>query len=562
MQTHVEAHPHRTLFLSASGEHARMVEHALGGLRGWEWARVCTVTEARALLRTESFQALIADAACLDLDAVAMERLRLAAPELPMLLIGDGLGSQTACEDAWLDWARFSRPKLGALLGALAGWEAWAPSSAERRYDESTGLPCGDLFMDQGRQMFSLARRQRGPLALLLLRQDADADAGGGPGGHVVWQREAVLALRHGLRDTDNPGLLGDGELAVFLPGLGRPEEVVAVGQRLLERLRQLRRNRGQGPLLSVGAAFMPQAGGGAEELVQAGRLAAQRSLALGGDCLHFDDPELDQAAASRFRYEVDLRCGLLAGQFTLHYQPQASLDGKAKGVEALLRWLHPTRGPVPPSEFIPFSEACGFIDPLSAWALRRALRASCDLEAKIPGLKMSVNLSPRQFHDPDLVDSILDALRQEGCPGSRLCVEVTESSALVDVERAAATLAKLRNAGVTVALDDFGSGYASVGYLKQLPLDYVKLDRSLVQELGRRKDDERIAELVVTIAHQQKLLVIAEGVEEETQLAALKRIGCDQYQGYYLAKPQPLEQLETWLSARTPAKRLWSMRF
>jgi GGDEF domain-containing protein len=292
------------------------------------------------LLRVEGFQALLADAACPDLDAVAMERVRLAAPDLPLLLLGDGLGSQTACEDAWLDWSRFSRPKLAALLGALVGWEGPASSARERSYDEATGLPCGALFLDQGRQMLSLARRQRSPLALLLLRLDSSLPSlGGDPGpGHGAWQREAVLALRHALRDSDNPGLLGDGELAVFLPGLGRPEELVALVQRLLERLRQLRRSRGGGPLLSLGAAILPLAGGSAEDLVQAARLGARRSAGLGGDCLHFDDPDLDQAAASRFRYEVDLRCGLLAGQFTLHYQPQASLDGTVKGVEALLR--------------------------------------------------------------------------------------------------------------------------------------------------------------------------------------------------------------------------------
>jgi EAL domain-containing protein (putative c-di-GMP-specific phosphodiesterase class I) len=164
------------------------------------------------------------------------------------------------------------------------------------------------------------------------------------------------------------------------------------------------------------------------------------------------------------------------------------------------------------------------------------------------PNFKVAVNLSPRQFNNPALVDGILEALRQADCPGDRLCVEVTESSALADVDDAARILRRLRDAGIQVALDDFGSGYASVGYLKRLPLDVVKLDRSLVQELGRRKEDERIAELVVTIAHQQGLLVLAEGVEDREQLDTLRRIGCDQYQGYLLARPQPLEGFERWL--------------
>jgi EAL domain-containing protein (putative c-di-GMP-specific phosphodiesterase class I)/GGDEF domain-containing protein len=442
------------------------------------------------------------------------------------------------------------------MLGKVSGWRG-GTEPTERAYDPQTGLPCGRLFLEQSRQAYSLARRQRAPLAALLLRLDEPGQAMGPslahPSGH--WRRDGVLAVRKALRDSDSLGLLGDAELGVLLPSLSRPEDVVAVGQRVLEDLRAQMGPQGMGVTLSMGAALMPLTGGDAEMLFNAARKGAARSLSLGGDCLHFDDPELDLAAADRFRYEVDMRCGLLAGQFTLHYQPQADLDGTVRGAEALLRWLHPERGPVPPSEFIPFSESCGFIDPLSAWVLRRALRAAKELIVKLPAFKMSVNLSPRQFRDPGLVDSILGALREEGCPGSCLCVEVTESSALIDVAQAAETLQRLRDAGVKVALDDFGSGYASVGYLKQLPLDYVKLDRSLVQELGRRKDDERIAELVVSIAHQQGLIVIAEGVEDESQLEALRRVGCDQYQGYLMAKPQPLEQMENWLKVQLGSK-------
>lgn len=536
----------RALFITAIGDHARLVEHALAGLQGWEWLRLSAADEIGALQGLDEFSILLADSAAPGWDAKLSAGIRKRAPQLPQVVLGHTAGSLDGSEDACLDWERFSRPKLAALLGGLAGWQGGRAEGVERAYDPETGLPSGSLFQEQARQAFSLARRQRSPLAAMVLRLDRGLGAEGPslarPNGR--WQREAVLAVRAALRESDSVGLMADGELGLLLPGLGRPEEVVAVGQRLLENLRQ----GDCAPHPSLGAALLPLSGGDAEALLDAARKGAARSLALGGDCLHFDDPDLDSAAADRFRYEVDMRCGLLAGQFTLHYQPQATLDGTVVGAEALLRWLHPTKGPVPPSEFIPFSEACGFIDPLSAWALRRALRASVDLERRMPGLKMSVNLSPRQFYDPDLVDGILRALREEGCPGERLCLEVTETSALADMDGAARILSRLRESGIQVALDDFGSGYASVGYLKQLPLDIVKVDRSLVQELGRRREDERIAELVITIAHQQGLKVIAEGVEDADQLAALRRVGCDQYQGYFMAKPQPLEQFENWL--------------
>ena len=543
--------PMRALLMTPSGDRARLVEHALAALPGWDWARVTSRNEVAALVSLKEFQVLIADAEAPTWGSDSADYFKLKARSMPIVALGREPRGPQGIEDAWMDWDRFSRARLAAVLGAVVGWRGVA-EPGERAYDPETGLPGGRLFLDQARQAYGLARRQRSPLGALLLRLDEPGRSGAPALGHPSgrWRREGVLAVRRALRDSDLLGLLADAELAVLLPALSRPEEVVAVGQRLLEDLRRQMGPQGAPVVVSLGAALLPMAGGDAETLFNAARKGAARSLALGGDCIHFDDPELDLAAADRFRYEVDMRCGLLAGQFTLHFQPQASLDGAVRGAEALLRWLHPQRGPVPPSEFIPFSESCGFIEPLSAWALRRALRAVKDLAVMLPELKMSVNLSPRQFRDPGLVDAILGALREEGCPGSRLCVEVTETSALIDVEQAARTLQSLRDAGIKVALDDFGSGYASVGYLKQLPLDYVKLDRSLVQELGRRKDDERIAELVVSIAPQQGLTVIAEGVEDESQLEALRRVGCDQYQGYFLAQPQPLEQLENWLKA------------
>jgi len=540
--------PMRAIVISTMADHARLLEHSLGALDGWDWVRVSRASEAAALFRLDAFTVAIVDADSAGWDEDAYAFLRRVSGSSPMILLGHGARPEGKAE-AWLDWDHFSRAKLAASLAAVAGWSGEVASS-KPAWDAVTGLPASRMFLEQARQACALARRQRTGIAALVIRFEGSPN---GWEGSFKWRRESALRMRACLRESDLLGQTGEGEVAMLLGGLTRAEELAALGRRILEALRSVAETNPGAPVPSAGAAMMPAAYGTADSLLDAARRGVTRSRALGGDCLHFDDTRLDDASVERFRYEVDLRNGLLAGQFTLHLQPQARLDGKVVGGEALLRWLHPEKGPVPPSEFIPFSESCGFIDALSDWALRRALKASAGLEALCPGFRIGVNLSPRQFRDPGLVDQILEALHQADCPGSRLCLEVTESSALDDFDEAARILGELREAGIQVALDDFGSGYASVGYLKRLPLDLVKLDRSLVQELGRKKEDERIAELVIAIAHKLNLTVVAEGVETQIQWESLKKMGCDQFQGYILAKPQPLEGFEEWLKAGVP---------
>lgn len=545
-----------TLVIAPEGDAARILGSGLSSLSQCDWVRVRAFAEAEALLAIEAFDVILMASGLEGLGPAEWgSLLRRRAPHAKQVFLDPVVAGPPVEGALRLGLHAFNRSKLRACLEQALERPLDTKGRAEHFFDGVTGLPEGLLLRQHIDQAFALARRQKGGLSVMALRLEGLEPAQGAAAMPPtrLWPT-VVQRLRHLLRDSDAIGSLGQGDLALLLPGLQRPEEAVALGQRLLQGMRNFfaeHASQGHGRV-SLGIAQLPASGSSGAELLNAAQQALLCAVGLGGDCLQFSDAAQGAQAMDRFRYEVDMRQGLALGQFSLHFQAQAELaSGLVTGAEALLRWLHPVKGPVPPSDFIPFSEACGFIEPLSDWCLRRSLRALRSLQPRFGDLKMSVNLSARQFYDRDLAQKIQTALEDEGCAPQSLCVEVTEGSALANLEVAIATLRRLRDLGIRVALDDFGSGYASVGYLKQLPLDIVKMDKSLVDELGLRKDDEAIAELVISIAHRMGLTVIAEGIEREDQHRVLQRLGCDQGQGYLLARPQALEPFETWLEGR-----------
>jgi len=258
-----------------------------------------------------------------------------------------------------------------------------------------------------------------------------------------------------------------------------------------------------------------------------------------------------DQHSPARLTLETELRAALAAGALVLHYQPTVDVrSGRADRVEALARWPHPQHGLIPPDQFIPLAEQTGLIVPLTQWGLETALAQCHAWEQAGWTLGVAVNLSMRSLHDPGLPETIAWLLRRYAVPPERLTLEITESALMVDPAQAQAVLLRLTALGVQLAIDDFGTGYSSLGYLKQLPVDAVKIDKSFVQNMGHTTTkDSAIVRSIIDLGHNLGLAVVAEGVEDQATWQRLRAAGCDVAQGFYMSRPMPAAELEHWLA-------------
>ncbi len=290
----------------------------------------------------------------------------------------------------------------------------------------------------------------------------------------------------------------------------------------------------------SIGVAIHPGGGDGAEALLRNAGTAMYRAKKEGGGCVRFHQQELEQQARARFELENDLRSALEQDGLMLHYQPKFSLpDARLVGAEALLRWSHPERGPVSPGEFIPLAEECGLIQPLGLWVFRQACEQLHQwLESGLSPPRVAVNLSPRQLADPELPATLQSLLEQTSVPPSLLELEITESCVMADPERSIESLWRLREAGLTLSLDDFGTGHSSLSLLQRLPVDYLKIDRSFISNLPGDSRLEALVRAIVALARALDLRTVAEGVETEEQLDLVGRLGCHEVQGFIWGRP------------------------
>ena len=291
-----------------------------------------------------------------------------------------------------------------------------------------------------------------------------------------------------------------------------------------------------------------------AATLVRNANLAMVQAKAHGDARRIVFGDQLSAEIRERARLQSDLAHALEHDEFSLVYQPLIDMfDGSVVGCEALLRWHHPTLGTVPPDVFIPLAEQTSLIVPLGEWVLRRAL-ADLDAVRSIPGFKVSVNLSPQQLLDLGLLEIVTDALRTSGWPADRLVIEITETVVITDLARSTARLAELRDLGVKIAIDDFGTGYSSLSYLRELPIDIVKIDRVFVASLAEDPRSATLLQAIITMAQGLGLSVIAEGVEDESQAAALRSLNCRVAQGFLFARPMPIAELTAFTRGIVPA--------
>jgi EAL domain-containing protein (putative c-di-GMP-specific phosphodiesterase class I) len=289
--------------------------------------------------------------------------------------------------------------------------------------------------------------------------------------------------------------------------------------------------------------------------------LALYRAKSKGGACHEVYDQAMHSRAVTLLQVETDLRQALRREELLLHYQPIVSLaTGRITGFEALVRWHHPRRGLIPPADFIPVAEDTGLIVPLGQWALRGAcsqMRAWRERFPQQSRLSVCVNLSAKQFARPDLVEQITQILQETGLDPSLLGLEITETVIMEQSDRATAMLKQLRALNIPLHLDDFGTGYSSLSYLHRFPIDLLKIDRSFISQIGDGGQNSEIVKAIVSLAHNLKIEVIAEGVETAEQLALLRTLQCDYGQGYYFSKPLEVHEVETLLAVEAPLCQL-----
>jgi diguanylate cyclase (GGDEF)-like protein/PAS domain S-box-containing protein len=425
-------------------------------------------------------------------------------------------------------------------------------------HDALTGLPNRLLLRDRLTQALSHAQRMRKLLAVMFLDVD-HFKLINDTLGHAVGDRllqglaERLIGC---VRDEDTVARMGGDEFALVFGGVGRAEDAGRLAEKVLEAVGRpfCLEEHELHVTASVGVALHPGDGGEPETLLQNADAAMYRAKEQGRNNYQLCTPGMNERALRRMALESSLRRAVERGELLLHYQPLLdTATRRVVGAEALLRWQHPERGLLMPDEFVPVAEESRLILPIGEWALREACLALRTWhQAGFGDIRMSVNISARQFHQAGLVASVRGALQQAGLPPRALEVEITESIAMSNVAWTAEVLQALRGMGIRVSIDDFGTGQSSLSYLKHFPLSTLKIDRSFVRDIAVDPEDEAIANAVIALAHVLGLTVIAEGVETEEQLSFLHRAGCEEFQGFLFSRPLPADHLLGLLQAES----------
>ena len=417
--------------------------------------------------------------------------------------------------------------------------------------DTLTGLPNRLLFADRLEQAVMRSERSRTSMALMLVDIDDFKlvnDSFGHDAGDKLIKAVGEL-ISKSLRRADTIARLGGDEFAVIIEGISSPEDAISIADNLTTILEHNVRLDDQETYTSasIGISVYPDDGRDARTLLKNADTAMFRAKENGRHCFQFYKPEMSVNAMERLELENSLKAAFENDEFLIHYQPIIDIHkNEITGVEALLRWQHPDKGMIHPSDFVSVVEDCGLIVAMGEWLIYSACKqVRVWQDAGLTNQNVSINLSPRQFKEQDLVALFTQAVAEHDIDASSLSVEITERTLIDNVGEVEATLKKLRGMGMKVFLDDFGTGYASLAYLKEFPVDVVKIDREFIEGLPDNEEDSAIVEAIAGLTRGLKLTLLAEGVENERQLDVLKGLGCQFGQGYYWSKALPGNEYE-----------------
>ena len=576
-----DGHPNpvRILHLEANLNDAELVSAEIRGARiACVLQRVETHAAFLQALEGEGWDLILSDFSMLAFDGLSALRLaRKKRAEVPFIFVSGTLGEEAATEalkEGATDYVLKTRLSniVPAVVRALS--EAADRAARERAlrteearvyqlafFDALTGLPNRVLFEDRLAISLSQARRADRGVALLFLDLDKFKiinDTLGHPAGDQVLQRVAER-LSACLRESDTAAHWSGDEFTVLLTDLGAEQAEVAQGALMVAE--KIRRALAEPLALdahavrvtgSLGIALCPWDAATGTDLIRHADTAMYHAKGQGRDACEFFTAEMTLAMRQRLSVETGLRYAIERGELALDYQPQAeAATGRWVGVEALLRWERPDQGRLMPSTFIPLAEENRQILGIGDWVLKEALRQVGAWRAEglsVP--RLAVNVSPVEIRQPDFVERIQAVLKEIGPPGLCLEIEITESVLMEDSEIMHARLRAIRDLGVRLCIDDFGSGYSSLRYLKRWPIDIIKIDQSFIRDLTKNSVDRAIVRAILTLAEALGMDVIAEGVETGEQLAILRESGCKSCQGHYFGHPMPAARFAEMLRA------------
>lgn len=425
-------------------------------------------------------------------------------------------------------------------------------------FDTLTQLPNKTLFMERLNQMQGLyaANHQFGALLFIDLDHFKTLNDTLGHAIGDMLLKQSAKRLLECVRDGDTIARLGGDEFVILLANIGLDEKYAAslceqIAKKILVELNKpyLLDEINYQSTASVGITLFNSDRVSSDELMKQADLAMYQSKEMGRNTLSFFDPEMEKSLKDRALLEEEMRRGIEERQFSLYYQPQVYNNGEIYGVEALIRWNHPTRGMVSPLEFIPLAEETGLIIPLGEWILETACEQikQWSQQNGFETFSISVNVSARQFNQNNFVDSVVKIIKEYSIDPKLLKLELTESLLVQNIENVIEKMETLKEYGITFSLDDFGTGYSSLAYLKRLPLDQLKIDQGFVRDILSDTNDTIICKSTIALGHSMGLSVIAEGVETQEQLSMLKSFGCGAYQGYYFSRPLSVEAFEAY---------------
>ncbi|TAN49735.1 MAG: bifunctional diguanylate cyclase/phosphodiesterase [Methylococcaceae bacterium] len=435
----------------------------------------------------------------------------------------------------------------------------------QANFDPLTDLPNRRMFRDRLEQAFKKAGRAELTVALMFIDLDHFKQVNDTLGHDMgdLLLKEATQRLNRCVRSTDTVARLGGDEFAVILCELDDEKIVERVARDILQTLAKPFTLGTELAYISasIGIAFYPKDASQIDELLKNADQAMYAAKDPGHrNCHRYFAPSMQEAAQNRMQLTTDLRLALSDDQFLVYYQPIIELaSGAVVKAEALIRWQHPTRGLVNPIDFIGFAEETGLIVSIGAWVMHTAcLQTMAWREQGLPPLRITVNVSARQFHEGNLPEVVHTALNETGLPPEDLELEITEGMLMYDIDHAASTIQALWKVGVRISEDDFGTGYSSLNYLKKFPIHTLKIDQSFVRDIGADPDDTALVAAIIAMAHSLHLTVVAEGVETQQQLDYLRGQGCDHCQGFLFARPMPAAAFTAYLAAQSspPARQ------